>query len=91
MPVNRKALDETVTRTGGRSTRSSRTAVDQLHARQPSVASSGCLLGVMPQARKATEDGLEQAIIGSKPAEQAMKDAAASVKKDIDNYNAAVR
>ena len=45
----------------------------------------------MPQARKASEDGLEQAILGSKPAEQAMKDAAAGLKKDIDNYNAAVR
>jgi sn-glycerol 3-phosphate transport system substrate-binding protein len=91
VPVNRKAHDETVTKDWRAKYPQFGTAVDQLHARQPSVASSGCLLGVMPQARKASEDGLEQAILGAKPAEQAMKDAAASVKKDIDNYNAAVR
>ena len=91
MPVNVKAHDETVTKDWRAKYPQFGTAVDQLHARKPSVASSGCLLGVMPQARKASEDGLEQAILGSKPAEQAMKDAAAGLKKDIDNYNAAVR
>ncbi|GAA2708858.1 hypothetical protein GCM10010429_22600 [Micromonospora olivasterospora] len=65
-------------------------AVDQLHAPPPSVASAGCLLGVMPQARKASEDGLEAAIVGSKPADQAMKDAAASVQGAIDSYNKSV-
>ena len=91
VPVNVKAHDETVTKDWRAKYPQFGTAVDQLHARKPSVASAGCLLGVMPQARKASEDGLEQAILGSKPAEQAMHDAAASLKKDIDNYNAAVR
>ncbi|HEX7745228.1 MAG TPA: hypothetical protein VF462_08215 [Micromonosporaceae bacterium] len=33
------------------------------------------------------EDGPEAAIVGRKPAEQAMKDAAASVQGAIDSYN----
>jgi sn-glycerol 3-phosphate transport system substrate-binding protein len=55
--------------------------------RTPSVASAGCLLGVMPQARKASEDGLEVVIVGSKPVAHAMKDAAASVQAAIDRYH----
>ena len=53
-------------------------------------APAGCLLGVMPQARKAAEDGLESTIVGSKPAEQAMKDAAAGMQSAIQNYNKSV-
>jgi len=91
VPVNRKALDEASTKEWQTKFPQFTTAIDQLHALPPSVASAGCLLGVMPQARKASEDGLEQAILGSKSADQAMKDAAASMKKDIDNYNSAVK
>jgi sn-glycerol 3-phosphate transport system substrate-binding protein len=91
VPVNKKALDEPLTKDWQAKYPQFTTAVDQLHALPPSVASAGCLLGVMPQARKASEDGLEQAILGSKPAEQAMKDAAAGIKSDIDKYNNAVK
>ena len=54
------------------------------------MASAGCILGVMPQARKAAEDGLESTIVGSKPAEQAMKDAAAGMQSAIQSYNKSV-
>ncbi|HET8683372.1 MAG TPA: ABC transporter substrate-binding protein [Micromonosporaceae bacterium] len=90
VPVNKKALDEAVTKDWQAKYPQFTTAVDQLHALPPSVASAGCLLGVMPQARKAAEDGLEQAIVGSKPAGQAMRDAAASMKAEIERYNHSV-
>lgn len=90
VPINVKALDEQIDKDWMAQFPQFRTAVDQLHALPPSVASAGCLLGVMPQARKASEDGLEAAIVGSKPAEQAMKDAAASVQDAIDSYNKSV-
>ncbi|MEU7997934.1 ABC transporter substrate-binding protein [Micromonospora sp. NPDC049060] len=90
VPINAKALDEQIDKDWMAKFPQFRTAVDQLHALPPSVASAGCLLGVMPQARKASEDGLEAAIVGSKPAEQAMKDAAASVQGAIDSYNKSV-
>jgi len=90
VPVNKKALDEPVTKEWQAKYPQFTTAVDQLHALPPSVASAGCILGVMPQARKAAEDGLEQAIVGSKPAEQAMRDAAASMKAEIERYNNSV-
>ncbi|MCW3816138.1 ABC transporter substrate-binding protein [Micromonospora sp. DR5-3] len=90
VPINSKALDEQIDKDWMAKFPQFRTAVDQLHALPPSVASAGCLLGVMPQARKASEDGLEAAIVGSKPAEQAMKDAAASVQGAIDGYNKSV-
>ncbi|MGC4892229.1 ABC transporter substrate-binding protein [Micromonospora sp. DT31] len=90
VPVNAKALDEQIDKDWVAQYPQFKTAVDQLHALPPSVASAGCLLGVMPQARKASEDGLEAAIVGSKPADQAMKDAAASVQSAIDSYNKSV-
>jgi sn-glycerol 3-phosphate transport system substrate-binding protein len=90
VPVNSKALNEATTRQWQARYPQFTTAIDQLHALAPSVASAGCLLGVMPQSRKASEDGLEQSIIGAKPAEQAMKDAAAGVRAEIDRYNKAV-
>ena len=90
VPVNAKALDEQIDKDWVAQYPQFKTAVDQLHALPPSVASAGCLLGVMPQARKASEDGLEAAIVGGKPADQAMKDAAASVQGAIDSYNKSV-
>ncbi len=90
VPMNPKANDEQVAKDWEATYPQFHTAIEQLHALPPSVASAGCLLGVMPQARKASEDGLEAAIVGSKPAEQAMKDAAATLKSPIDSYNKSV-
>jgi sn-glycerol 3-phosphate transport system substrate-binding protein len=91
VPINRKALDEAVDKEWITKYPQFSTAVEQLHALPPSTASAGCLLGVMPQARKASEDGLEAAITGSKPADQAMRDAAASIQAAIDGYNKSVK
>ena len=40
-------------------------AVQQLGEHQADHGHRGCLLGVMPQARKASEDGLEKALNGA--------------------------
>lgn len=89
-PVNRKALDEPAHKEWVKQYPQFTTAIEQLHSTEPSVASAGCVLGVMPQARQAEENGLEKAITGGAPPEQAMKDAAASIQAEIDNYNKAV-
>lgn len=89
-PVNRKALDEPVHKEWVAKYPQFTTAIEQLHSTEPSVASAGCVLGVMPQARQAEESGLEKAITGGATPEQAMKDAAASVRREIENYNQAV-
>ena len=65
-------------------------AVKQLQNTPASKATQGCLLGVMPQARKASEDGLEKALNGTDP-KQAMTEAAASLKGAIDQYNSSTK
>lgn len=65
-------------------------AVKQLEGTKLSKATQGCLLGVMPQARKASEDGLEAAINGT-DAQEAMTKAADSLKAQISQYNSSVQ
>ena len=71
-------------------------AVTQLRSQQPSAATSGCLLGIMPEARKAAEVGLEQAVPAGAgqeaktSADQAMQAAAAGLETAIQKYNANV-
>jgi sn-glycerol 3-phosphate transport system substrate-binding protein len=91
VPVNKNALQQPSVQEWQAKYPQFKTAADQLHALPPSVASAGCLLGVMPQARKASEDGLEQAILGRKAADAAMKEAASGMKPEIANYNNAVK
>lgn len=61
-------------------------AVQQLEETELNTATQGCALGVMPQARKASEDGLEQAILGA-DAQQSMTEAADSLQSAIEQYN----
>jgi sn-glycerol 3-phosphate transport system substrate-binding protein len=61
-------------------------AVKQLENTKLSKATQGCLLGVMPQSRKASEDGLESALNGADP-QEAMTKAAKSVEPLIKSYN----
>lgn len=91
VPVNKKALDLPEDKQWIAQYPQFTSAVDQLHANKPSLATSGCILGVMPESRKASEDGLEQTILGSKPAEQAMADAAKAIKPEIEKYNKSVQ
>ncbi|WP_432942997.1 ABC transporter substrate-binding protein [Kribbella sp. CA-253562] len=89
-PINSKALDLPEDKAWVAQYPQFTTAITQLHNTKPSNASSGCILGVMPQARKASEDGLEKAVLGTDPA-AAMKAAAESIKPQIDQYNKTVK
>jgi sn-glycerol 3-phosphate transport system substrate-binding protein len=89
-PINSKALDEPADKAWVAQYPQFTTAITQLHNTKPTNASSGCILGVMPQARKASEDGLEKAVLGTDPA-TAMKAAADSIKPQIDQYNKTVK
>ncbi|MFI9161788.1 hypothetical protein [Kitasatospora aureofaciens] len=66
------------------------TAIDQLKATKPTPATAGCLLGVMPQARKGVETAIEQTIAGSTTAQQALSDAAKALQPAIESYNSSV-
>ena len=61
-------------------------AVKQLESTKLTTATQGCLLGVMPQARKASEDGLEAALDGADP-QAAMTKAAKGLEPQIKAYN----
>ncbi|TCO30563.1 sn-glycerol 3-phosphate transport system substrate-binding protein [Kribbella steppae] len=89
-PINKKALDLPVDKAWVAQYPQFTTAITQLHNTKPTNPSSGCILGVMPQARKAAEDGLEKSVLGTDPA-QAMKAAAESIKPQIDQYNKTVK
>ena len=66
------------------------TAVEVLHSEKPSTATAGCALGTMPQSRKASEDGLEKAILGQTPPASAMGDAAKGMTPVLKEYNSSV-
>ncbi len=61
-------------------------AVQQLEETELSPATQGCALGVMPQSRKASEDGLEKAVLGGDP-QQSLTEAAEGLKSAIEQYN----
>ena len=65
-------------------------AVKQLEGTELTKATQGCLLGVMPQARKASEDGLEAALNGGDP-QQSMTKAAQGLEAQIKSYNDSVK
>ncbi len=90
-PINKNALDEDTDKKWVAEFPQFQTAIDQLHSTKPSTASAGCILGVMPQARQAAENGLEKAITGGAAPDAAMKEAAKAIQPQIDNYNKAVK
>ena len=65
-------------------------AVQQLDSTKLTTATQGCLLGVMPQARKASEDGIEAALNGGDP-QQSMTKAAQGLEAQIKSYNDSVK
>ncbi|MEU3494028.1 ABC transporter substrate-binding protein [Kitasatospora cineracea] len=89
-PVNTKSLDVPTDKEWVAKYPQFQTAVDQLAATKPTPATAGCLLGVMPQARKGVETAIEQTVSGSKTAQQALADAAKELQPAIDSYNSSV-
>jgi sn-glycerol 3-phosphate transport system substrate-binding protein len=90
-PVNKGALDLPVDKAWVAKFPQFSTAVNVLHAETPSTATAGCALGTMPQSRKASEDGLEKAILGQAPPATAMGDAGKSMTSVLQQYNSSVR
>jgi len=89
-PVNRDALDLPVDKAWVARYPQFATAVKVLHSEKPSTATAGCALGTMPQSRKASEDGLEKAILGQTPPATAMGDAAKGMASVLQQYNSSV-
>ncbi|MFE4518507.1 ABC transporter substrate-binding protein [Kitasatospora sp. NPDC056783] len=89
-PVNKKSLDDPKDKEWVAKYPQFQTAIDQLKATKPTPATAGCLLGVMPQARKGVETAIEQTIAGTKPAQQALADAAKELQPAIESYNSSV-
>lgn len=89
-PVSKGALDVSEDRAWRAQHPQFDTAIQQLDQATLTVATQGCPLGVMPQARKAVEDAIEDAILGRKSAKQALDDAAASLADPISKYNKSV-
>ena len=89
-PVNKDALDLPIDKAWVAQHPQFSTAVDVLHSEKPSTATAGCALGTMPQSRKASEDGLEKAILGEASPAAAMSDAAKSMATVLQQYNSSV-
>ena len=85
-PISKGALDEPADKAYREANPLFDVAIKQLESTKLTKATQGCLLGVMPQSRKASEDGLESALNGADP-QEAMTKAAKSVEPQIKSYN----
>lgn len=88
-PVNPKALELPVEKEYLAANPLFTVAINSLTATKIQPSSTGCVAGSMPQIRKATEDGLERALIG-KNVEDSMLTARENVEVTIANYNDSV-
>jgi sn-glycerol 3-phosphate transport system substrate-binding protein len=66
------------------------TAIDQLHATKPNLATQGAVMGVFPEARQQVEDAIEQALSGKKQPQQALDEAAKGITDKLSTYNKTV-
>jgi sn-glycerol 3-phosphate transport system substrate-binding protein len=89
-PASKKALQEPMDVKWRKQYPQFDVAVKQLEQTKLSKATQGCLLGVMPQSRKLSEDGLEKAINGA-DAKKSMTDAANALLPAIKQYNESVK
>ncbi|MET1007934.1 MAG: ABC transporter substrate-binding protein [Propionibacteriaceae bacterium] len=88
-PVNTKALDEPADKEYLAKNPLFQVAIDSLSRTEVGSTTTGCVAGSMPQIRKATEDGLERALIGKDPA-QSLAQVQKNVAVSIANYNDSV-
>jgi sn-glycerol 3-phosphate transport system substrate-binding protein len=66
------------------------TAIDQLHATKPNLATQGAVMGVFPEARLQVEDAIEQTLSGKKQPQQALDEAAKGITDKLSVYNKTV-
>lgn len=89
-PITKKAYDEQIVKDNLAKYPQFQTAVDQLHASKPSLATQGAVMGVFPEARQIVEGAIEEALGGSKSPQQALEDASKAITDKISNYNKTV-
>ena len=65
------------------------TAVNQIRNSPQNRATSGCVLGVMPQARARTQKMIESVLLGQATSQAALDAAVADMNDQIDKYNKA--
>lgn len=90
-PITKKAYDEQIVQDNLAQYPQFQTAIDQLHASKPSLATQGAVMGVFPEARQLVETAVEEALGGSKSPQQALDDAAKSITDKIGIYNKTVQ
>lgn len=90
-PITKKAYDEQIVKDNLTKYPQFQTAVDQLHASKPSLATQGAVMGVFPEARQIVEGAIEEALGGTKPSKQALDDAAKAITEKIGTYNKTVQ
>ena len=89
-PISKGALDTDVDKQWVSQRPQFSTAIKQLEGTKLTKATQGCLLGVMPQTRKAAETAMQAAVLQGKDAKQALSDAASSLDGPIKDYNQSV-
>jgi len=89
-PISKGALNEPVDVAYRQKNPLFDVAVKQLEGTPLNTATQGCALGVMPQSRKASEDGIEKALNGA-DAQASMTDAANGLQSAIKQYNGSVK
>ena len=88
-PISRKALNEPQDVAWRQQYPQFDVAVKQLQNTKLSPATQGCSAGVMPQARKAVEQAIEQVFAGKDP-KTALSGQVKALKADLDDYNQSV-
>lgn len=88
-PVTNKALDEPLDKAFLAKNPLFNVAIRSLSSTKVGPTTTGCAAGSMPQIRKATEDGLERALIGKDP-NASMAQVQQNVLKTVQNYNDSV-
>lgn len=90
-PITKSALNEEIDKKWVAEKPQFKTAIDQLASTPESVATQGCLLGVLPQVRALVENALESVLTSDKDPKAALDEAAAQAKSLIDKYNSSVK
>lgn len=88
-PVTNKALDEPLDKAFVAKNPLFKVAINSLAKTKVGPTTTGCAAGSMPQIRKATEDGLERALIG-KDVPSSMAQVQKNVQASVANYNDSV-
>lgn len=88
-PVSKTALADPTDQAWVKDHPQFQTAITQLDQTKLDVATQGCLLGVMPQARQNTEVAMEKVILGQSAPQAALDAAVAADQPLIDQYNKA--